>query len=197
MKITKIKFKNPEKVSNWISKNLVQGDPRYEAWPEEEEWLTYFIFNMAIIIKEQDIPNLKEPGIQELQQIGGPQEVYKYIASELLQQKGIKKENIKFEYQFGTRRLDVFAKKNHKKFLVECCSCYIKKLIQYLDDKNVELWVITYGYSPWETVPYLEKSKWFIIKRGPRWDGTYKKYNDHWKERLKKIKSPIDTIFGK
>ena len=58
----------------------------------------------------------------------------------------------------------------------------MNKVIEYLEKPNVKLWIITAGYGPWDAMfPLKYRSKWFIIKRGHRWNEIYKKYNDHWK----------------
>lgn len=173
-----------------IYNTLNQGDSRYNA-PEDERILANFIINEAISLEEKKIPFIKEP--EKNSKISVVQETEKYIAKELLKLEDFKDNEIFFERSFLGSRADVLAEANNKIIAVECCSCRINKIIDYLLEAD-EVWVFTRGKPPWETVNYVEDMQWFIFKRGPKWDETFKEHEKQVQEELKKIKNPLDEL---
>lgn len=76
--------------------------------------------------------------------------------------------------------------------VVECCSCRVNKIIDYLLKAN-EVWVLTRGENPWEEKPLFEKMQWFIFKKGANWNNVYNNLRKQRMEEIKRIKSPIDS----
>lgn len=157
--------------------------------------LSFFLINNAIAIEEHRIPYIAEPSDEELRKIRGPQEYHKYIALQLLLLKNITREKIKYEHPIYGRKVDVYAKRGNKKILIECCSCSIKKIIEYLEETSVEIWIITDGYAPWDKeLLKLGESQWFIFKRGPEWKGCYAGYQKYLNETLEKARKHINKL---
>lgn len=169
---------------------LNQGDSRYND-PENERALAKFILSHAISLEEKEISQVKKPEQNDLIKIGSVQKEEKYLAKILLKQQGFKDNEIFFEARFYGSQADVLAESNERVIPVECCSCRIDKIIDYLL-KTEEVWVTTRGLPPWEKIPYLkEKMKLFIFKKGPNWNNVldFKKKN---LKSLQTIGSPID-----
>ena len=190
----KIIFKYPEEARDWVEQNVTQNDPRYLPDLETLNILAYFLYNRAVNVEEMIIPELSEPSNGQLDRISEPQKYYKYIALGLLKLQGIKEEDIKFEFPFYGRRVDVYANKNRKEILVECCSCYVQKIIQYLENDNTELWIITSRENVLENDPNSSGIKWFILKRGENWSENYNKYKNYRQKQLRKVKNPLDNL---
>ena len=191
--MAQILFKSSKEAYDWVEENLIQGDVRYTPWTEDKLILSQFFHEFGCIIEEQEIPNIAEPTDEELQEIDGPQEYHKYIAIKLLELDGVSKHNIKIEYPFFGRRVDVFANQGKSRILIECCSLDINKVIEYLEERNTELWVVTSGYGPWEKIFSTKEDccRWYIIKRGSHWKESYKKYTEY---KLKLLESATDKI---
>ncbi len=193
--MVEIKFSSPEESRDWIEKNVTQYDPRYLPDIETLNVLAYFLYKEAISIEELQIPNLPEPSNEQLSRITEPQRYYKYIALELLKLQKVKEEDIKFEFSIYGRRADVYTTSENREILIECCSCYIDKLIDYLEEENTELWIITEGYGPWDKMlPEKERSFCFILRRGKSWNKYYKIYTHISQEQLRKVKNPLDNL---
>ena len=192
-----INFESPEQARDWTDENVTQNDPRYTPDIELLNILAYFLYDKAVIVEEKIISNISPPSNEILFEIGKPQALHKYIALELLKSEDIDKENIFFEYTIYGKRADIYATKNGKTILVECCSCYIKKIIDYLKEENTELWIITRGYGPWDkNFPGFEKNKsfWFIIKRGQNWKKYHEAYEKYVEMKIKKVRNPLDSL---
>ena len=188
-----IKFRNKDEVRVWIIENLTQEDSRYLI-PESFELLIDFIYNEAIVIEEHELPEINEPSSEELSKIPSPQSYHKYIGSKLLQLNNFKKEHIKFEYPFYNRKADVYVNQDNKKIIIECCSCNLSKPIEYLEEPNTELWVITQGFGSWENFSKSYESLWFILRKGENWDKCHKEYNEDFLAEIKKIQNPLDAL---
>ena len=187
--MTEITFKNQEEVYNWIFDNMVQNDPRYIPLAEEIMFPIYFIYDKGISIEEKSLPNIEEPSKEQLTKITGPQKYHKFIALKLLELEGIKKEETKIEFTFHGRRADVYAVKNDKEILVECCSCYVLKIIQYLENLNTELWIITSAED-------TQAIKLFVLKRGKNWDECYGIYKRYKEEEFKRGREAYDKAIN-
>ena len=188
-------FQKKEEIYGWILNTITGNDERYYPSEDDINTLIYFVYNGAIIISESVIPNIEKPGEAILNKMSGPQKDYKYIAYKILENKNIEKENIKFEYTYGVRKIDLFVQTENKKIFIECGPTYIKKLIEYLEESNSELWLITQGNGPWEDLPPgLNKCQFFIIKRGPVWDKLFYKYLKIKYERIKDIRNCLNLL---
>lgn len=170
---------------------LSQGDSRYND-PESELILANFIINEAISLEEREIPKMKEPTDKELGNLFEIQREEKYLAKYLLKQQGFQDDEIFFERRFRGSQPDVFAEKEDKIILVECCSCRVSKIIDFLLEVE-EVWIITRGESPWKIHPLFEKMQWFVFKKGRNWNKVLE-FEKRKLEELKKIKSPLDTL---
>ena len=188
-------FTKTEEIDDWIVNNIVQNDARYDIDPAGRQILSFFILNNGIIIKEKIIPQIKKPSDKDLMDIQKPQEIDKYIAIKLLEKKKIHKEQIRVEYPFYDRRVDVYAKNGEKQILIECGPCSFQKVLEYTEEPNTEMWLLTMGASPWETVLIkYGKMQWFIFKKGPNWKKCYKKYQEFLDEKMEKIRKHIDKL---
>lgn len=179
-----------EEAMNLVRTILNQGDTRYND-TKAEVTLSSFLLNQAISIKEKEIPLTKKP--KERIPRHFVQNDEKIIAEILLKMKGFNKSQIFFERRFFGSVPDVLAEKEGFLVLVECCSCRISKIIEYLPNVN-EIWVLTIGENPWEEKPLFEKMQWFIFKKAKNWDRIYNEFKKKKKEELKKIPSPIDNL---
>ena len=111
----------------------------------------------------------------------------------MLKQNGFKDKEIFFEREFLGSRPDIFAEKDDKSILVECCSCRVNKIINYLLDAD-EVWIITRGIPPWEPIHYIkDKMQWFIFKKGISWREVLE-FKKSQVEQIKKVKSPLDRL---
>ena len=187
----KIQPKTIEEAIDLIYNILNQGDSRYND-AESEKILSSFLVNKAIFLEKVDLPNIKNPNKEEIIKhfVQGEE---KYIAKKLLELKGFKENEIFYERSFLGSVPDVLAEKNGKVVIVECCSCRVSKIIDYLSNIN-EFWVLTYGEIPWEEKPLFDKMQWFIFKRGPKWNLIYNEFKQRQINELKKIPSPIDSL---
>lgn len=174
-----------------VYKILNQGDSRYND-SEAEKKISLFLLNQAIFLEEKDLLNLKKPNKEDLVRYFVQREA-KYIAKILLKMHGFNENEIFFERSFQGYRPDVLAEKENKTIIVECYSCKISKIIDYLS-KAREVWILTYGETPWEEKPLYEKMQWFIFKKGPEWEEISTKFIQKQIEELKKIPSPLDSL---
>lgn len=187
----KIHPKTIEEAIDLIYNILNQGDSRYND-AEPEKILSFFLVNQAISLKKVNLPSIKRPNKEEIIKhfVQGEE---KHIARSLLKLDGFKDSEIFYERSFLGSKPDVLAEKGGKVVLVECCSCRVSKIIDYLSAAS-EVWILTYGESPWKEKPLFKKTQWFIFKSGPRWNEVYNKFKQKQKEELKKIPSPIDSL---
>jgi len=180
-------LKTEKEAMNFISNIIKQGDDRYNNI-EDEKILSSFILANAISTEEKEIPGIEKPEklAKEVQATA------KYIAEFILKNEGFEKEDIVHENTFLGTRPDILAESAKKSVAVECFSCKVHKIIDYLS-KLDEVWVITRGLPPWERIKYLkENMKLFIFKKGLNWDEIYSKYQNKIQKELKNIKSPLD-----
>jgi len=180
--------KTDEEALDIVYNILNQGDGRYND-PKNEVLLADFIINDAILLEEKEIPNIKEPTKEDLQKLFGVQIYAKYIAKVLLKEIGFKDSEIFFERSFFGSRPDILAESTTKLIPIECYSCRINKIIDYLS-RTDEVWVLTRGRPPWEKIPYLkEKMKLFVFRRGIRWYKIFEAVKKKQIEEIKKIPS--------
>jgi len=67
--------------------------------------------------------------------------------------------------------------------------------LEYLEEPNTEMWLLTTGASPWETVLIrYGKMQWFIFGRGPNWKKCYKKYQEYLDKKMEKIRKHIENL---
>ena len=163
---------------------LIQGDSRYNN-SENEVFLANLILDEIIHLEEKEIPKIKNPNENNLGKMGYVQKHEKYVAKILLKQKGFQDSEIFFERRFRGSRPDVLGEKEEEFIPVECCSCRIDKIIDYLQESE-EVWVITREC-------FNEKMKWFVFEKGSNWE-RYSIIKKIQQEKLKKIKSPIDSL---
>ena len=169
---------------------LNQGDSRYND-PSNEVSLAYSLLDQIVSLEERKIPEIININKEKFQSIKGIQKHEKYLVKLLLKKQGFKDNEIFFERRFQGSRPDVMAESKDEIILIECCSCRIDKILNYLLHVN-EVWVIVRGQPPWEKTPlFKDKMKWFVFKKGENWD-KFLKLKDKEIEELKKIKSPLD-----
>ena len=187
----KIQPKTIQESMNLLYGILNQGDSRYND-TKSEEVLSSFLVNEVISLEKADLPKIKKPNKEEIIKhfVQGEE---KYIAKKLLELKGFKDNEVFYERSFLGFKPDVLVEKEGKVILVECCSCRVSKIIDYLSAAN-EVWILTYGEPPWKEKPLFNKMQWFIFKRGFRWDEVYNKFKQKQRGELKKIPSPIDSL---
>ncbi|MBW2977648.1 recombinase family protein [Candidatus Woesearchaeota archaeon] len=181
-----------QKNYNLTNKILVQGDSRYFD-PYYMDIVAYFITKGAINVEENAIPPIQEPKEKETKKIAEPQKFAKYMAYVLLKNEGFSDSEIFFERYFGSNKPDVGVINNEKSIFIECFSCRVSKVIDYLAQDR-ELWVLTNGAFPWDKNPLFDYMRLFIFKKGPNWDSIFKEYENKKKEILKKVKSPLDSL---
>ncbi len=168
---------------------LNQGDSRYNS-PENEEALSKFILANAIELEEKIFPSINKPETNTNLFVQGEE---KYISKQLLKLEGFQDNEIFFERLFLGSRADVLAESKNKIIAVECCSCRIDKIINYLNNVD-EVWIITKGLPPYENFHYSKsKMQWFVFKKGKNWNKVLDFQNSS-KEELRKIKSPFDSL---
>ena len=188
----KILPKTTEEAIKLIWDIFNQGDSRYNA-PENEYILADFLINEAISLEEEEIPNIKAPSNKEIFKLW-IQPYAKYVMKQILLQEGFQDNEIFFERRFRGSQADVFAEKENKIILGECYSCRIDKIIDYLIEAD-EVWVITRGEDPWETMHYLkEKMRLFVFKKAKNWNNRISLLKKKQLEQLKKAKSPLDNL---
>jgi len=188
-----IQPKNTEVAREIVSKILIQGDIRYID-PENEYILADFLLNKGISLEKRKIPKTENDIKSNSKFIRSKvQLIYKLFAKDMLKREGFKEEEIYFERRFLGLRPDVFAEKGNKTILVECCSCKISKIIDFLSEVD-EVWVITRGENPYYRDYISEEREWFVFKKGKKWGSEYKKYRKKIIGEIKNIKNTIDTL---
>jgi len=180
-----------EEATRLVYNTLNQGDSRYNN-PEAERTLALFILKKAISVKENPFPKLSEPKQEEISKhfVQGWE---KQIAKTLLKIRGFDDLQIFFEKRFLGSVPDVMAEKENLVVIVECCSCRVDKIIEYLS-KVDEVWVLTRGEKPWEERLLFEKMQWFIFQKSVNWNKIYNNLQKERMEDIKKIKSPFDNL---
>lgn len=168
-----------------VSNILKQGDHRYND-TESEVFLAGSILRELVLLEEEEIPQIDNPKQEDLRKMGYIQKEEKYIAKILLKQKEFKENEIFFERRFQGYQPDVLGEKENVFIPVECCSCRVDKILTYLLESE-EVWIITREFSN-------EKMKWFIFKKGPKWN-DFIKIKKLQQEELKKIPSPIENLY--
>jgi hypothetical protein len=176
----------------FVEKVLVQGDSRYLN-PYLTKILAYFITKKAVSINEREIQKIQEPKENDLHELTNPQKLAKYIAKTLLISEGFLDSEIFFERNFGDSRPDVSALNSNREIFVECFSCRINKVIDYLSQDR-EVWVLTSGSYPWDKSPLTEKIKLIEFKKGQNWDLIFDEYKAKQNKMLGDIKNPLDNL---
>ena len=167
-----------------VNRILVQGDLRYLD-TYSMNILSYFIVQGAVLVEEREISQIDEPTNSNLEKIDKPQRLAKYIAFNLLKNEGFSNSEILFEKNVKGGKTDVAALSNEKKVFVECHSCRVNKVIDYLS-QNAELWVLTAGALPWEKQPLGPCKQWFVFIQGPNWKEVFKEFQTKNIEFIKK-----------
>lgn len=189
-----IKPKTSEEAKELIWDVLIQGDSRYiSAW--DQEVLSVFLFDEAIILEKREIPDMPEPKEDDFYMMGNVQTTTKYIANILLKQNGFENNQIFFERTFMGGRTDVYAESENKIIAVECHSCRVSKIADYLSKDNTEVWVITLGSVPWDKNPVIERKEWFILKRGPNWSKAEEFKKKYWQHVCDTARPIINKLF--
>jgi len=175
---------------NFLDRSLVQGDSRYYD-PHLLQLISFFITKEAVNIEERQIGKVQEPKEEDIKKIEGPQKYAKYIMKLLLKQEGFTDTEIFTEINYGDNRPDLSALNEKKEVFVECFSCKLKKVLDYLAQKK-ELWVLVKGAYPWDKTPIQEPIQWLVFRKGPNWNSIYSSYKNNQLEKLKNIKNPLD-----
>lgn len=173
-----------EEAMHLISNVLKQGDHRYNS-TENEVFLAKSILKEFVLLEERQIPEIDALEEKNSKKMGYVQKDEKYVAKILLVKQGFNEKEIFFERRFLGSQSDVLAEKEEIFIPVECCSCRIDKIIDYLPESK-EVWIITREFSN-------EKMKWFVFKRGPNWN-DFIKIRKLQQEKLKK--TPIDELMN-
>jgi len=192
-KLERISFNSAlQKNYNLTNKILVQGDSRYFD-PYYMDIVAYFITKGAINIEENTIPQIQEPKEKEIKKIREPQKFAKYIAYVLLKNEGFSDTEIFSEKYFGNNKPDVAAINNEKSIFIECFSCRVSKVLDYLA-QDKELWVLMAGAYPWDKNPLADYIRLFVFRKGPSWDSIFQEYENKKRKVLKNIKNPLDNL---
>jgi hypothetical protein len=184
--------KTIEESRNLVYSVLNQGDSRYND-PYDEYLLAAFLLHKSIIIEKREIPPIAKTPLINLALIKGPQEKEKYVATMLLKKEGFQDNEISFEQWIQGGKADVLAISKQKIIAVECCSCRVSKIIDYLSEENadIEVWVFTRGSPPWETA-VLEKMEWFVFRKGRDFSFRLNK----WREiQGREIRKALDKMY--
>ncbi len=175
-----------------VSAVLVQGDSRYYNY-ESEKLLAAFILKGAVFLEKRELPFIDE----SKNDLGNViQRDAKFILKSLLLKEGFKEEEIYFERSFLGGRPDVLAESREESKLIlgEAYSCGIYKILLFLEEAN-EIWIITGGQAPWDNfLPKWGVMEWFVFKKGVKWKELTKKWERITQEKLKTVKSPIDSL---
>jgi len=185
-------FSSMEEAINKLYNILNQGDSRYND-PESEVWLAGFLLKKAVSLEEREIPSniyVEEEVKFEVQ------EEQKKIAKELLKLEDFKDNEILIEVAFRGFRPDIMAEKPHRRIIVECCSCKIKKVIDFLRESD-EVWILTKGYAPWKEIAKKSedsKMQWFIFSKSEKWSQSISFYDKFIKNMIVNVKNPLDNL---
>ena len=168
-----IELKNSFKANDFTIRKLndimVQEDYRYTD-PWSNVITASFLDNKAVILRnfEFGIPKVEE---NKINLIPGPQKKFKLYAVKLAENMGFKV--CSFEGHVRGGIVDILATRNRQKLFIECCSCRIDKIIEYLSIRNSILWVMLRDIE--------DRIRIFEFGRGPNWR-TFKRFYDKYME---------------
>jgi hypothetical protein len=160
---------------------FTQNDSRY-YYPKLAANLLAFVKTGAILIQKQACVDPIETDIRIVE----PQVETKKLAISAIKREGA--ELVGFERTVPGGKVDVLARVSDKNVLIECGPCRIDKAINYLREKDTELWLIAGPYSNSE-------STFYKVTRGANWESIVEKYDAIQKAELLKIKSPLDMLY--
>lgn len=132
-------YKTKDETIKKVIEIFQQGDYRYsDLW--DAIVVAGFIDNKAINMKkiEEKVPNNLNK--EELEEIKGPQKIFKLYAKKIAEKRGFKLKE--YEPLILGGKADVLAFNKDKRLLIECCSCRISKAIDYISSQNTILWVM-------------------------------------------------------
>jgi hypothetical protein len=184
--------KTRKEAVNLIREVLNQGDDRYNAIENEVILSNFLAFN-AITLEKREIPFMEKPKLScNLEPTLKVQMHEKLVAIGLLKLDGFNDKEIILERKFLGSRPDILAKSATKSVIVECCSCRVDKIIDFLKEIK-EVWIITRGFPPWENSKNpKDRMQLFIFQKGLKWEEIYNSYNlEHLKD-LKQFKGVFD-----
>jgi len=162
---------------------FTQSDSRY-FHPDLAASVSAFVKAGAILIQKQACVDPIETNIHVVK----PQVETKKLAISAIKREGA--ELVGFERTVPGGKVDVLARASDKNILIECGPCRIDKAINYLREKDTELWLIA--------GPYLNaESTFYKVTRGANWNSVIEKYDAIQKAELMKIKSPLDMLYDK
>jgi len=174
---------------------LNQGDSRYND-PEAELFLSKLLMKNAVVLEEREIPKMRslntDFSLDDLE-VQGRQ---KSLAKRLLISEGYKENQIYFERTFLGFRPDILAENSKKCIVVECCSCRVKKIFEFLK-KVDEVWVFTKGYEGEDELAKRSeewKMQWFVFTKGGNWENELEIYEKELLNQIKNLKSPLDRL---
>ncbi len=159
--------KTQEEAERVVREILNQGDCRYDDI-YCECLLATFLFNKSISLEKREAPSITKPKNFDFDSIKGKQKEEKYIGKVLLKKEGFEDKEILFEQSFCGSRADILATSKQKIVVVECCSCRVNKILEYLsferEQINIEVWVLAADSSHWKNYP--QNMQRFIFKKG-------------------------------
>ncbi len=183
------KLKVSEENIDLIEDIFQQGDARYVD-NDSAIVVAYFLENKGIKIENDKISGVYYPSENDLKNIRGPQQFYKFLGKKHLEGRGY--EVIGFEIPIHGGRTDILAENSSKNetVAVECGPCRTDKAIEYLRKENTILWVISLS----EKGSLDKEIPAFIIERGPNWDKCIMLYDQFLRDQLRKVRSPMDDL---
>lgn len=165
---------------------FLQGDGRYDSIVDDAI-VAGFIDHQAIVVEKRSAPDdLHKVKVDKklLRLIGLPQKDYKLGAAKLLILLGF--DFVCTEVRFQGGFVDVLGKGKNKTIAIECGPCRISKAIEYLEEENVELWLIP--------LDFWQNKKFFVMARGPNWKNYFEFHENYKIKQLKSIKNPLEVI---
>jgi len=178
-------YKASNKTIEKIEEIFLQGDYRYtNVW--ENIVLSGFIDNSAIKIEkiEEKIPI--NPNKEEINEIKGPQKIFKFYAKHIVQKKGY--EIKEYEPSISGGKGDILAVNQDKEIIIECCSCRISKVIDYLSRQKTILWVILRHITNDEITI-------FQFSRGKNWKNFLKNHQSYTMDQIDQEYTKISKFF--
>ena len=165
---------------------LIRGDARYNDTESEFE-LASFLFSGAVLLEERVLSALPSPTRKNLK-LHRVQGEEKCVAQLLLKRQGFEDQHISFEEQFYGSIPDVLARKDDALILVECCSCRVSKIIEYLSAiETKEAWIIT-------SLDF-EDVQWFVFQRGKGWEEVFSRFEALKRRRLREAHKRVFRDF--
>lgn len=185
-----------------------QGDVRYGD-SYAEELVASFIDRKGIQIEKRIIIDTKATK-KELASVNGPQQLPKLIATRILIKEGYNLIGYERKFMGGIADTLATSKLGDETIAIECYSCRTMKAIDYLEEENTTLWIISAATEE----EFLSNTlSLYIIKRGPNWKTCIEEYRkekmrrcrevmDSFNEKvstktLKGIKSPLERLYEK